>query len=300
MGEPLLYPQLAEAVAYTSEKGLKSCVTTNGALLTEDKLDDLVKAGLSRLILSLQTPDERTFEFRGAGDLSFDEYKERVMRAARKVMNSGGTHLTLSFLSSPLRRLLIPIMPELQVADKSRDLRGFLRPWAVELLTGSAYEDNLPMVLKRVKRVGSFKNNGFDLTPDVRFETRIMGDWAVHAENSNVKAKFGFCPGIRENFGILWDGRFVYCCVDYDGKTSSADINDVSIEQALGSEDVQRTIRGFDSFKVVHPHCQSCLGDKNYLKSAVRQIGSIVYFKCFRNILSGDKVVALSMFFRGI
>ena len=33
MGEPLLYPHINEAVRYAAGKGLKTCITTNGALL---------------------------------------------------------------------------------------------------------------------------------------------------------------------------------------------------------------------------------------------------------------------------
>ncbi len=284
MGEPLLYPRITEAVAYASELGLKTCITTNGWLLTEEMLDGLIGAGMSRLILSLQTPDEVSFKFRGTRGFTFDEYRKRVMATARSVIENGGTDLTISFLSSPLRRLIFPVMPDISVADTSKDLQRYLKMWAEDLLTGSAHEPDLLLVLRRIKRARSFKNNSIALTDKVRFDTRIMGDWAEHSIKSKVKAKIGFCPGIQENFGILWDGRLVYCCIDYEGKTAYANIRDTSLADGLANEAVQKAVRGFNSLKVVHPHCRSCLGDKNHLNSIVRQIGSILYFKGFRKL----------------
>jgi hypothetical protein len=42
---------------------------------------------------------------------------------------------------------------------------------------------------------------------------------------------------------------------------------------------MQGAVKGFDKLRIVHPHCQRCLGDKNRLHTLVRQVGSIVYFK---------------------
>src|SRR5213078_813094 len=46
--------------------GLKPCVTTNGSTLTDRLVDSLLEAGLHRLTISLQTPDEKSFAIRGA------------------------------------------------------------------------------------------------------------------------------------------------------------------------------------------------------------------------------------------
>lgn len=62
--EPLVYPSLVEAVAYTTEKGLHSSVTTN-ALTLKNKADALVEAGLKEIFISLDGPQEIHNEIRG-------------------------------------------------------------------------------------------------------------------------------------------------------------------------------------------------------------------------------------------
>jgi len=286
MGEPFLYPRLLEAIKYAAGKNIDTCITTNGSLLTAELLAKMIEAGTSSVILSLQTPDEESFKFRGAKSISFNEYRDKIKKIARLAISEKTFNLTISFFSSPLRRLLIPLMPNISIADTSRDLRQHLLNWSDIILKGTVYEKNLKEIQKSLNRVKSFKGNRITITPNLTFETRIMGDWSDHPSPNGIKAKIGFCPGIQENFGILWNGDFVFCCVDYEGKTINGNVKDMSVSDYLGSPHVQEVVKGFNKFKIVHPYCQECLGDRNYLNAFVRQIGSILYFKGIRRFFS--------------
>jgi MoaA/NifB/PqqE/SkfB family radical SAM enzyme len=52
-GEPLLHPQLAELMKYVVGLGMTTGMTTNGFLLTEDKLRELIDAGMGRIQMSV-------------------------------------------------------------------------------------------------------------------------------------------------------------------------------------------------------------------------------------------------------
>jgi sulfatase maturation enzyme AslB (radical SAM superfamily) len=283
MGEPTLYSYLVEVVKYANQKGIETCLTTNGSRLNEKLLDELIHAGIGRIIVSLQTPDEKTFSLRGAKGIGFDDYESRIVSIAKKFLpENGKTKLTISFLSSPLRRLIIPIFPEVSIADTSSDLKNYLRLWAKKILDKSPLELRYNDVLKQIRKIRTFKENTIHINDRVSFHTRVMGDWAIHFAQKNVNAMFGYCPGIQENFGILWNGDYTFCCTDYDGKTSTHNFNDTSIHDYLEKEVVQRVVKGFNKFRVVHPYCRQCLGDRNILNAVVKQIGSIGYFKLMR------------------
>jgi MoaA/NifB/PqqE/SkfB family radical SAM enzyme len=65
-GEFLLRPDAIELVKYASDRKLFVCVASNGLLADEAKINELKQAGLSRLIISLDSADEaRHDEFRG-------------------------------------------------------------------------------------------------------------------------------------------------------------------------------------------------------------------------------------------
>ncbi|MCP5007852.1 MAG: radical SAM protein, partial [Planctomycetes bacterium] len=283
MGEPTLHPDLVEIAEYANSKSVSVCITTNGIQLKQDMLHALIKARVKQIILSLQTPDEKTFSMRGVKGLSFTEYAEHITSIAGSfVQNGHETGLTINFLSSPLRKLIIPVAREFKIADTSKELRYYLKAWAGRILKSTNLECRLPQVQKQINRAKCFKENTVVISDRVSFYTRIVGDWATHFDQKNVNARFGYCPGIQENFGILWNGDYTFCCTDHNGMTSTCNYRDTSLYEYLKSELVQNIVKGFKRYRVLHPYCKQCLGDKNILNAIVKQIGSIVYFKLIK------------------
>lgn len=280
MGEPALHPDMLDIAGYAASRNVSVCITTNGSRLNRDMLYGLQKSGVRHVIVSLQTPDEQTFAMRGAKGITFNEYADRIAETVKTIINEDiKIGFTLSFLSSPLRRLIIPIAKEFSIADTSKKLREYLQQWAERLMKDTRIEGRMPDVLKKIRRARSFSRNRIDLTDTLSFQTRIVGDWSTHFRKRLVKARFGFCPGLQENFGILWNGDYVFCCTDYEGRTSTANFNDLSIQDYLSSEAVQKTVKAMQTFRVINEHCRYCMGDKSHLNSLVKQIGSVLYFK---------------------
>jgi MoaA/NifB/PqqE/SkfB family radical SAM enzyme len=52
-GEPMLHPDLARLMSYITKLGMTTGMTTNGFLLTEDRLKELIDAGMGRIQISL-------------------------------------------------------------------------------------------------------------------------------------------------------------------------------------------------------------------------------------------------------
>lgn len=62
-GEPLLHPKLPKMVKYAKDKGiLEVQFNTNGLSLTEKKSEELIKAGLDRIIFSVDGATKKTYE----------------------------------------------------------------------------------------------------------------------------------------------------------------------------------------------------------------------------------------------
>jgi len=285
MGEPTLHPHLVDIAAYAHSRGVETCLTTNGGSLDAALIGELVGAGVNRIIISLQTPDEKTFALRGTKGLTYNDYSEGVLGIARRFIDAGGeTTLTISFLSSPLRRLIIPIYPEVSIADTSFDLKKYMERWADMIIKGTVIENRRAEIVKQIKKINSWRENMIQLSGRLSFQTRIMGDWSVHFDRKNVNAVFSYCPGVQENFGVLWNGDYTFCCTDFDAGTSTGNFNNMPIRDYLASDAVQRVVKGFNRFRVLHPYCRQCLGDRNILNAVVKQIGSIFYFKFFRKL----------------
>ena len=292
MGEPLLYPDLAEAIGIARRNDMEAWITTNGSLLSPRLLLELRHAGLSHLTISLQTPDAPTFELRGSRLLAFEEYRERLIGTVQAFLLQGAEmDLSICFLANPLRRFLAPDAPRIPVGESGRELRAHMGHWVQAIFGGTEIEGQIPALLTRVKKAGILKESRIRLSEHLDFQVRVLGNWAGHFERPVLPARFGYCPGLSENFGILWNGDYVICCADYDGKTVLATFPETPIRDYLSLPAVQEIARSFQRYRVVYPHCQQCLGDRYVASSILRQFGSILYFKVYRRFLGvpGEK-----------
>jgi hypothetical protein len=286
MGEPLLYPDLSEAVRMARSNGMEAGVTTNGSLLTPRLLKELVAAGLSHLTISLQTPDAETFGLRGSRGLPFDRYRDGLLATVRAFLSEGaGMRLSICFLGNPLRKFLAPCAPRMRVAESGRELRAHMRRWLEWIFGGTPFEAEIPRLSARMGGVGILRERRVPLSERLDFRTRTLGDWAEHFDGPIAPARFGYCPGLSEHFGLLWNGDYVICCTDYDGKTVLANFAETPLRDYLAIPAVQEIAAGFRRYRVVHPHCQRCLGDRHLATSLFRQMGSIIYFKVYRRLL---------------
>lgn len=291
MGEPLLYPDLPEAVRLARRAGLEAWITSNGSLLTPQLIQELQDAGLGHLTISLQTPDAQSFALRGSQLLSFDQYRESLIGTLRAFLEQGQGHgqgmtLTLSFLANPLQRFHAPDAPRLRVADSGAELRAHVGRWVEAIFAGTPFETRMPELRLRVSKVRVLQERRIPLTDGLGFRVRILGNWAGHFQGRIAPARFGYCPGLAEQFGVLWNGDYVICCADYDGKTVLANAADTPLRDYLASPAVQAVAGGFRRYRVVHPHCRQCLGGRRPL-SYLRQAGSIAYFRIYRRLVHG-------------
>lgn len=61
-GEPTVHPQLAELIGYASKLGMTTMISTNGWLLTDDRIEEYARMGLDIAIISIDASDENVHE----------------------------------------------------------------------------------------------------------------------------------------------------------------------------------------------------------------------------------------------
>lgn len=299
MGEPALYPELVRAVNYAKDRGLKVHLTTNGSVITEGVLGNLLKANIDHILLSVQTPDEKSFSLRHA-NIDFQEYKKRVtLLIARILQESKDTISTASFLTTPFKWLILPSR-QFSTIDNKNALVGSINSWVGDILNylqengvKKEVENGLRDLQKSVLRSNLLGWNRFKVSSKFFIEARPIGDWIHPALFSDKfhKARIGCCEGLDKHFGILCNGDLVFCCVDFDGKTAFANIGKSTIREAFQNQKVKTVISGFNKLNINHSYCQRCLGDVSLRGSLARQIGSVFYFKWYRKRWSAKRDV---------
>ena len=289
MGEATLYADLEKVIRETKRRKLKAILTTNGWGLSLELLERILSAGIDHIIFSAQTPDEDSFKLRKA-PTGFFSYKKKICSLIAKAIENGHTKVTLSFLTTPIPFLTLPSRRHYIIRNKKALISSFTE-WFEEIVALMPYN----MFKKKLyitkgllaKRLASFHIMGWNklnVTSQLTFETRVLGDWIHQGLTAEkiTRARIGCCEGLQTHFGILSNGNMVFCCTDFDGKTSFGNIKEITIVKALAQEKVQNVIRGFKRLLVKEPYCQRCLGDVSFEKSILRQVGSILYFKVYR------------------
>ncbi len=290
MGEPLLHPHLLETVQLAGKLGLQVHLTTNGWLLTVQLMQSLLEAETHTIIVSVQTPDPVSFELRKAR-IGFDEYRDHVTSAlARTLDQEHRSRVVLSLLVTPFKRFLLPSR-QMSIIDTRKELARQALKW-LEITVGKCSRDEVRaqfearhrQLEQRLAKLHLLTRNQVRITRNLVLESRPLGDWVREGlEESKLKmAHWGGCEGLTEQFGILWNGDLVFCCVDYDGETVFGNIGETTIREVFHQEDVRRTIHDFRSLRIRHPRCRKCMGDTSLPRSLGRQFGSILYFKLFR------------------
>lgn len=76
IGEPLLHKNIVEMIEYAVQKGVANTVEllTNASLLTPDISDSLIKAGLSRLVVSVQGIKKEKYKDVCGADIDFENF----------------------------------------------------------------------------------------------------------------------------------------------------------------------------------------------------------------------------------
>ena len=82
---------------------------------------------------------------------------------------------------------------------------------------------------------------------------------AVYAKDSTPEGDgAGFCYGLRDQVGVLWDGTVVPCCLDHEGDISLGNLYDQPLEEILSSPRAQAIYQGFSQGRAREALCRRC------------------------------------------
>ena len=290
MGEPFMHPRFFDILDHAAKRGVKTGITTNGTRLNEEMAQRIEQATVSQVNISLQTPDEESYKTRKARRMKFQEYHDRVLGFIGACLNQKTPpKIKVHFLNTSFK-MEVPgedwSLGGMSVINNTKQLRQTFGHWArqVHQICPPMPENELAEVERKISRLSTYKWNVVKVAPNIFFETYILGTWGnAFVKDNVVPSKTGYCSALTDHFAILCDGDLIYCCIDYDGKTSAGNVFQDSIMGVLNSKPVIDAIEGFKKFKVVHPYCQKCLGGSTWVRSVGNRLGSIIIWKYLKD-----------------
>jgi organic radical activating enzyme len=278
-GEPLMNPQWRALSEYIIGRGIHLNLTTNGTMFSEENAEALAELAVDDVIVSLQTPDAKSWPIRKSA-MSFDDYLERLARFLRIHAKRGATSgVRLRFLNTlGTKRMAFP--EPVSVHDTRAALVESLRVWAKRVCdwTGHAHDES--RVERGLRRVGRILPTALRVTDKVVLESYFCNDYWNYAFGSPLKypARFARCNSLNfESTLIYHDGRVSLCCSDFDNHLAVGSVEQQSLLEVLGSRTATALVDGFRKFRVIHPYCQHCLGANSRVLALSKAIGATMY-----------------------
>jgi hypothetical protein len=237
LGEPLLYPEFAEACRMVKSFGHTLYVTTHGERL-EDKHKNTLPVDC--WFISYRSTSEQAFAHRGAR-ASYEDYTRRIA----------------SFVESNTQPVTIYLMGNSEWYNLEA---GFAD--ALDLADRRKLEETVNAVGRRfcpefggVERGATLVGVHVPLRPNVSLYTPRTCNWA----NRVLPAGYTVVPGLphpcpygyyQRQIVVYWNGDVSPCCLDYDGELKLGNLFADPLPALLARRKCVQS----------HPFCQDCMG----------------------------------------
>lgn len=238
-GEPMLNNHIARMISYAQANGIYTSMSTNGHHLNETRCMELIGAGLTRIIISLDGITCESYStYRKGGNLNKVQNSIRTIVATRKKLGSITPFVTVQFLVFKHNEHEIPELIEwcrsegvdkleLKTAQFNEFGQGLVQP-----PTNSAY-------------------SRYMLQPDGSLT--IKGTMRNH------------CSRQWGTTVVAWDGRVAPCCYDKDLEFSPGDASKESIKAIWRNRNMDQFRHKVLNNRASIEMCRNCTEGRNIL-----------------------------------
>ncbi|MFC1666950.1 radical SAM/SPASM domain-containing protein [Candidatus Omnitrophota bacterium] len=172
-GEPLLKKGVLNLIRHATRKGFLTTMTTNACLIDEDMARGLKDAGLSTLVLSLDSLKKETHDFLRGAEGTYD----RVMQAISFLSKFKDYSMKLHIVTTIMQPNLDDIVELAEWANENKAIdhisfqavmQPFFTPqedmWYRKEEFSSLWPKDMDRIDYALCRLGEFKNKGYKIT----------------------------------------------------------------------------------------------------------------------------------------
>ena len=218
LGEPTLHPHLGEILDICKELDFKVIITTNGTLLC--KIGELLlsKESLHKVNISLHA-------FEANSGIDFEKYLDSCFEFGKQLTDKGKICVL-----------------RLWNGD-SKNIKG----------ENSRNSDIVSKLKEKFSEEWQENTKGYRIRNKLFLEFAERFNWREDTISNEIN-----CYGLRDQVGVLVDGRVVPCCIDCDGAITLGNIFEDGIEEIVSSPRALALAEGFKNGRAVEEYCKKC------------------------------------------
>jgi len=198
-GEPLLHKDIFSFIRFVKERSLIAHMTTNGLLMDEKAIDNILASGLDSIIFSFQGAGKKEYE-KIRNNNSYDTLRAAIINLKSRRDKNG--------LDRPFIQITTTFLDE---TEKER--KGFIKEWQ-EVSDKVDYWYTSLLRLSNVKRIKPL----------------------LARQRVKEVADQGKCIEVMTKLSVNWNGDVTACCGDYDGALVLANIGKNSLKEIWDSQ----------------------------------------------------------------
>jgi len=232
MGEPLLHPKITEMIDYCEDNGIRAGISTNATLLTEKIGKKLLKSKLSEITLCMDGATKKTYEKIRQG-ANYETVKKNILRFLEMKKKSGNTRM----------KAIVQLIEMDETVDEKEK---FLEEW------------------KKTSADKIFFKKFSTWADQVEGIKELAGQKHRYMNKLDAKRPPCFIPW--QSVVVLWDGKVVPCCIDFDGKIELGDLTKQTLAEIWNGEPMKK-LRKSHIDRKFYGTCSNCIEYYSYATS---------------------------------
>jgi len=215
IGEPLSHPQIMDMIKAAKETGKNTELITNGTMLDDELIGEIIGSGIHRIWISADSVDDRQYaSIRSGADfqsLNDNLYHLKMLRKEKKSKLKVG----ISFVLMKKNADKLPALPSFAEKYDISDIKVTnLIPNSPEMTGQILYERSLSLQLGEHVYDVNIDVPMFDLKEEtIRPFYELYRSYAnFYSMGQKTERKAGYCRFVHEsNVFIRWDGEVCPC-----------------------------------------------------------------------------------------
>lgn len=230
-GEPYINKNLSEMVANARKNKIYSAISTNGLLLKESKIDEILETPPDKLIFSIDGLDEESYQkYRVGGKFSAAEKALKLLINKKKEKKQKLPFIELQFIAMKQN--------EYQISDVFK--------------FGSKL--GVDKVVIKTMQLSSYENALKFMPIDKKYSRYYIEDNQLKIKNK-LKNE---CFALWRTSVITWDGDVAVCCFDKDADYNLGNVFKNNFNEIWTNENYTKFRKAIFNNRKKIPMCTNC------------------------------------------
>jgi radical SAM protein with 4Fe4S-binding SPASM domain len=223
-----LHPKIIDFFKNAKEDGHLLHLNTNGQLLNETFITDLINTGLDSIKFSFQGVDEKTYQ-----EMRQNSSFSKLLENIKTVCSIRGKRA--------LPYIHVSTTTTYETDDEIKIFKERINPYCDLVTAGKTKLEHI--------EIEKTKLNGF--------QKKLLSE--LKEKESMVEERLKICPEVFGKVSVDWDGQITACCSDYNRGMIIGDIKKESLYNIFHGEIIEeyREILRKREFEKI-PHCSRC------------------------------------------